>query len=370
MKILYVFADTGDFRSSRLPMARAAKAKGCAVFIAAPGATQDPDIKENGFTAIELPQSPSGFSPGTVVKTICTMRRIMRTENPDIVHAITLKYSFIAALAAPRWTKAKLVLTIAGLGYVFSPGMKPRIMKGILSPFLKYALRHPAAYVTFQNIDDMNLMITKNYVRAERSTLIRGSGVDIQKYSPANNAETLPPLVLMPTRLLHDKGVSVFIEMAKILETRGVKARFKIVGGIATGTPRAIKQEEMGAMLRGSPVEWPGKVSDMATLYAQAAIIVFPSWYNEGIPRVLLEGAAMGKPLVTTDHPGCREAVKDGVNGYLVPIKDAIAAAEAVEKLLHDKNMRRAMGRESRVLAEAEFDIEKTAEQTLRVYGF
>lgn len=369
MKILYVFADTSDFRTSRLPMARAAKTKGCKVFIAAPGATQDTDIKENGFTAIELPKSPGGFSPGTALSTLCAVRKIINAEKPNIVHAVTLKYSFITALALPRRIKAKLVLTIAGLGYVFSPGMKPRIMRGILSPFLKYALRHPAAHVTFQNIDDMNLMITKNYVRAERSTLIRGSGVDIQKYSPVNNAETLPPLILMPTRLLHDKGVSVFIEMAKILEARGVKARFKIVGGIATGTPRAIKQEEMDSMLRGSPVEWPGKVSDMAPLYAQASIIVFPSWYNEGIPRVLLEGAAMGKPLVTTDHPGCREAVKDGVNGFLVPVKDAVATADAVEKLLRDENLRRPMGRESRILAETEFDIEKIAAQTISVYG-
>ncbi len=370
MKILYVFADTGDFRSSRLPMARAAKAKGCTVFIAAPGATNDPDIKENGFTGIELPQSPSGFSPGTVIKTISAMRRIIQAEKPDIIHAVTLKYSFITALATPRRTKAKLVLTIAGLGYVFSKGMKPCLMRAALSPFLKLALRHPAAHVTFQNIDDMNLMITNNYVYAERATLIRGSGVDIQKFSPVNNAETQPPLVLMPTRLLRDKGVAVFIEMAKILMTRGVEARFKIVGGIAAHTPRAIKKEDMDAMLRGSPVEWPGKVSDMAALYAEAAIIAFPSWYNEGVPRVLLEGAAMGKPLVTTDHPGCREAVKDGVNGFLVPVKDAVATADAVEKLLRNENMRREMGRESRVLAETEFNIEKTAMQTLRVYGF
>ena len=370
MKILYVFADTSDFCTSRLPLARAAKGKGCAVTVAGPGAAQNPDIKENGFRAIELPQSPGGFSPGTVIKTICALRTIIQTEKPDIIHAVTLKYSFITALAAPRRTKAKLVLTIAGLGYMFSKGIKPCVMRMILSPLLKFALRHPAAHITFQNIDDMNLMIANNYVWAERVTLIRGSGVNIQKFSPANNVETQPPLVLMPTRMIHDKGISVFIEMAKILTKREIQARFMIVGGIAGHSPRAIKKEEMNAMLRGSPVEWPGKVSDMVALYAQTAIIVFPSWYNEGIPRVLLEGAAMGKPLVTTDHPGCREAVKNGVNGFLIPVKDAVATAQAVEKLLRDDNMRRTMGRESRILAEAEFDIEKTAAQTLRVYGF
>jgi glycosyltransferase involved in cell wall biosynthesis len=370
MKILYVFADTGDFRFSRLPMARAAQGRGCSVLIAAPGATLDPDIKENGFTGIELPRSPVGFSPATVLKTLWMVWKIMRAERPDIVHAITLKYSFITALAARGMRPRKLVLTIAGLGYLFSRGAKPDIMRAIISPFLKFALRHPSAHITFQNCDDMNLMITKNYVRAERATLIRGSGVDLQKFSPVNNAESKPLLVLMPTRLIHDKGISVFVEMAKILEKRRVQARFQTVGGVSGQSPRAIKKEEMETMLRGSPVEWPGKVSDMAALYAQAAVIVFPSWYNEGIPRVLLEGAAMGKPLVTTDHPGCREAVKDGVNGFLVPVKDAVATADAVEKLLGDEDLRKKMGRESRILAEAEFDIEKTAEQTLRVYGF
>jgi glycosyltransferase involved in cell wall biosynthesis len=371
MKILYILAEMEDFWGSRLPLANAAKEKGCSVFVAAPGAPHDPKMLEHGFTGFELPESKKGFAVGAVIKSIFAIKKLLHEQQPDIVHVITLKYSFITGLAAHNAKKPRFVFTIAGLGYLFSGRqLKPGLMRALVSPFLKYALRHPSAYITFQNSDDMNLLIGKKYVRPERVTLIRGSGVNLDKYNPSHNNEIEPPLVVLPARLIRDKGISVFIDMAKIIEKRQIPARFQLAGGIPAHNPFAIHKDEIAEMIEGSPVEWLGKVSNMPELYSKASMIVYPSWYREGIPRALLEGAAMGKPLVVTDHPGCREAVNNNENGFLVPVRDAEATADAVEKLLKDKTLRRAMGDKSRVLAESEFDVKKIVVQTLTVYGF
>ncbi|MCD8525729.1 MAG: glycosyltransferase [Alphaproteobacteria bacterium] len=172
----------------------------------------------------------------------------------------------------------------------------------------------------------------------------------------------------MATRLLHDKGVAVFIEAARIMTEHGIKARFQIAGGEVTSNPLAISKEQMEAMVEGKPVEWLGKVDDMPALLAECAVFVYPSYYREGIPKVLLEAAASGKPIVTTDHPGCREAVEDGVNGFLVPVRNALKTAEATQKILEDGKLQKAMSKASRNRAEEEFNVAKIVTETLDVY--
>ncbi|MCE7887731.1 MAG: glycosyltransferase family 1 protein [Alphaproteobacteria bacterium PRO2] len=368
MKLLYILAETNDFWSSRLPLALAVKEKGCEVHLAAPGAARDSKLKEFGFHGHDLPPARNGFSTSAAVKNIFAIKKLLRNLKPDIAHTFTLKYSLLAGLAACRAKNTRHVFTIAGLGYLFSDsGIKSKILLCIAAPFLKHAL-HKAETVTFQNTDDMQILIRKNFLRAENSVLIRGSGVDLQKFSPRNNTESDPPLVLMPTRLVHDKGISIFIAMAEILRKRRIFARFQIAGGVTEHNPLAITKVEMERMVAGTNVEWIGRVDDMPALYARATLVVYPSWYREGIPRVLLEAAASGKAVVTTDHPGCREAVIYNETGLLVPVKNAEATADAVESILKNYDLRKKMESAGRTLAEREFGIDKVVAETLKIY--
>jgi len=366
-KILYVINHLDWFWSHRLPLAQGALAQGWRVEVAAHGARRDPALTDYGFHPHELPDQER-FGPIVALKTIAAIRRLLRETQADMVHAITLKYAFLTGLAALGNKRTQRVFTIAGLGYLFSgEGLKPKILRAFIAPFLKLALKN--ARVIVQNPDDLRLLIKGGFVQEEQCALIRGSGVDIERFNPRENAEIDPLMVLMPTRLILEKGVGIFVEAAHILKSKDVHARFVIAGGIDKRNPHALTLAEMRSFIAGGGVEWVGKVDDMPALYAQAALIAYPSYYREGVPKVLLEAAAMGKAIVTTDHPGCREAVRSGVNGLLVPLKDAPALAAAIGELLNDPARRAAMGQAGRRRAVEEFDAQIIVAQTLMAYA-
>ncbi len=358
-KLLLVINHMDWFWSHRLPLAEGARDAGFDVGVACAQAGTDPDLAKHRFHGYELPA-------GNILQVLRHTRRTIKQAEPDIVHAITLKYAFIAGLASIGLKTAR-VHTIAGLGYLFSgDGIKPKVLRAIVCPFLKLALRN--SKLIFQNPDDMKLLLDRGLAKPEQCHLIRGSGVDVAQFSPVPQAERDELSVMMPTRLVHEKGVAVFVEAARVLKSRGVNARFQLAGGISTTNPNAITQSEMDSMVADGAVEWLGKVSDMPALLAKASLVAYPSHYREGVPKVLLEAAAMGKAIVTTDHPGCREAVRDGYNGLLVPIKDPVALADAIVTLLEDPERRETMGKNSRELAVNEFSATLIVEQTLAVY--
>jgi glycosyltransferase involved in cell wall biosynthesis len=275
----------------------------------------------------------------------------------------------MAGLAARLHKNVKIVHTIAGLWYLFSgEGAKPKMLRGLVGPLLKFALKHPRAQVIFQNPDDEGLMVKRGFVRSSQCHLIRGSGVDLKAFPemPLPSGDT--PLVLLPTRLVHDKGIAVFVDAARIVKAQGVNARFQIAGGVTHNNPLAISQIEMENMVADGAAEWLGKVTDMPALYQGSTLICYPSYYGEGVPKVLLEAAATGRPIITTDHAGCREAVRHGQNGLLVPIKDANACAEAIIELLSDREKCASMGSASRKIAEEIFDVRLIVKNTLSVY--
>jgi glycosyltransferase involved in cell wall biosynthesis len=369
VKILYIINNIDWFWSHRLPLALAAKEAGYEVIVAAAhvDAGQKARLEAHGFTGETLPDADRITSPLTVLANILAIAGLIRKHKPTLMHVITIKYAFLAGLAARLFPGLKVVHTIAGLGYLFSSNdVKPATLRLIASLPLGWALR--GAQIIFQNPDDRDLLIKRGFTDAAHAHLIRGSGVDTAEFKIAPAPSPKPPLVLMATRLLHDKGVAVFIEAAKIMLEKGVKARFQIAGGEVTSNPLAISKDQMEAMVEGTPVEWLGRVEDMPALLAECAVFVYPSYYREGIPKVLLEAAASGKPIVTTDHPGCREVVEDGVNGFLVPVRNASATAEAARRILEDAALRASMGKASRRKAEEEFNIGKIVTETLAVY--
>lgn len=360
--------------AQRLPLFLGAQKRGLDVSIALHGAAQNELLKNNNLRGLDIAPAIQKAGLKNMLQIIRSAVEIIQTEKPDLIHTITLKYAFLIGLAARLVRletdhEIRCIYTIAGLGYLFSDeGLKPKILRLIVRPLLKLALDAPGTHLIFQNPDDKNHMIDQGFARAENCHLIYGSGVDLKRFpaTPLPSNET--PVILMPTRLLHQKGISIFIKAARLLHKKGVNARFQLAGGLTHNNPLAITREELDTMLMDSPVEWLGKVEDMPALYQNVSLICYPSYYREGIPRILLEAAASARPVITTDHPGCREGVREGKNGLLIPIKDAQALANAIEALINNPQKMAEMALEARKLAEDIFAMDKIVEQTLDVY--
>lgn len=370
-RLLYIVNHIDWFWSHRLPLALAAKESGWDVHLAVAGAGNDHRLNLYGFTGLDLPVSTKGSSLLTAIKVVLAIRTLIKRHKPNLIHAITLKYAFLTGLAV-RWCgneNQRVVFTIAGLGYLFSTeGLKPRILRRFTEPLLKFAFKLKHAQVIFQNPDDMETMIARGLIEKTQCHLVIGSGVDIVSFEASPIPQSDSPVVLMLTRLIHDKGITVFIEAAKIVVKEMPKVRFQIAGGTTHNNPLAIEQSEMEKMIATSPVVWLGHVDDMPSLLRQASLIAYPSYYGEGVPKVLLEACASGRPIVTTDHRGCREAVRNGTNGLLVPIKNALMTANAIIELLRDQERLKKMGEAARQRAESEFDVHLVSSATLLIY--
>ncbi len=370
-KILYMF-DASDWES-RMAVANKARELGHEVvlgLINADAATQEKG-KAAGFTVRPLQKSANSMGVLSGLSMARDMRALIKQEQPDIMHTVTLKYGFMASLAARPFKDLRKINTMAGLGYLFrSDDTKSAVLRAGLKPFLRHNFRRPNTTMIFQNVDDLELMVREKYVKSEDCVLIKGSGVYLDRFTPkTSDGSAGAPIVLMPTRLVHEKGVAVFVEAARLLKDRGVQAQFQIAGGETKHNPKAISRAQMEEMVSDGSAQWLGRVNDMPDLLSNARLVVYPSYYGEGIPRVLLESCAAGRAIVTTDHPGCREAVDHGLNGQLVPVKDAFETANAIEALLSDDGLRTQMEVESRIKAENEFDIHKIVDQTIALYA-
>lgn len=366
-KILYLFDQT-DWKS-RMPVAIEARDEGYDVVIALIGDGKAPDDLPSDFDFHYVVTPKGKFRGFSLLKMSGQIRKLIGEHKPDLVHTVTLKYGFVTGLAALPFKALNKVFTLAGLGYLFrGENKKAELIRTLLSPLLKIALKAPNTKLIFQNPDDLELMVGMGFAKLDDSILIRGSGVHLDEFVAKPEPESDEPIVLMPTRLVYEKGIHIFVEAARILKDKGVQARFQIAGGETQHNPRAIPRTEMLELTKDQKTEWLGRVDDMPALLNQSALIVYPSYYGEGIPRVLLESCAAGRPVITTDHAGCREAVDHEQNGLLVPIKDVEATAAAIEQLISDPEKRKEMGQKSREKAQAEFDIHIVVHKTLSVY--
>ncbi len=366
MKILYLF-ESGDWES-RMAVAHSAKEKGFEITIGLMNGDEETAKRAPEFNIIPIKKSGDRFGISAAIQMVRDINSLIKQEKPDIIHAVTLKYGFITGISSIFTKNTQKIYTLAGLGYIFrGDGKKSAVLRTLLRPLLTFILRRSDTELIFQNIDDLNLMVKGKYARAEQSILIRGSGIYLDRFTPTS-PDTVPPIILMPTRLVHEKGVAIFVEAARILKSKGIEADFQIAGGETKHNPKAISREQMLEMTSDGAVKWLGRVNDMPALLSQASLIVYPSYYGEGIPRVLLESCAAGRAIVTTDHPGCREAVENEVNGLLVPVKDAHATASAIEQILSDNNKRKSMEKQSRKRAEKQFNIHDIVKQTVALY--
>lgn len=352
----------------RLPLLAGAEDQGYRVEAVAPaGSPAQERLEAAGYTVHGIGLSRRGARIWEEVGAIRALTRLYRRLQPALVHHATIKPVIYGSLAARRAGVPAVVNAITGLGYVYTgTDWRARLLRRVVDPLYRRAFRHPNQRVIFQNSDDQAELTGIGAVRPEDAVLIPGSGVDVGRFTPQPEPAG-PPLVLLPARMLWDKGVGEFVAAARRLREAGVDARFALAGGLDEGNPSGIAEGQLRAWVEEGVVEWWGQVADMVDAYRQAHVVVLPS-YREGLPKVVLEAAATGRPAITTDAPGCRDAVVDGETGYLVPPRDADALADRLGDLLQNADRRAAMGRAARERAEAVFSTERVVADTLAVY--
>jgi glycosyltransferase involved in cell wall biosynthesis len=300
------------------------------------------------------------------MRTIRAIVRLLCSAKPDLIHNVTIKPVLYGSLVARILHSPATVNAISGMGYVFiAPGLKGRIERIPINLAYRVALAGSRTRVIFQNPDDIESFISNELVD-EKIALIRGSGVDVNKFVPAPEPPGIP-VVMLASRLLIDKGVIEFIEAARLLRDWKISCRVVLVGDPDPGNPASIPEKELRSWEEQGWIEWWGYKTEMERVLPLASVIVLPS-YREGLPKVLLEAAAVGRPIVATDVPGCREIVKDGENGLLVSPRDGSSLAYAIRRLVENPEERVRMGSVGREMVVNEFSTEKVVGRTLSIY--
>lgn len=363
-RLLIVVNDAAFFLSHRLALALGAQAAGFDVHVATPRDDASPRIEAAGLAFHAIPLSRRGTSPAGELRTIAALTRLYRELRPDIVHHVTAKPILYGGIAARLAGVRAVVHAVSGLGYVFiADDARARAIRQGIRATYRVVTSHPNCAVIFQNDDDRRMF--GRAIRTPRVVMIRGSGVDLARFK----ATPLPsgvPVVVLPARMLWDKGVGELVEASRRLAAMGVEARVALVGDVDPNNPAGIPRAQIEAWVKEGVVEWWGMRTDMPSVLEQASIVCLPS-YREGMPKSLLEACAAGRPIVTTDVPGCRDVLTGGDHGVLVPARDASALADALASLLRDPARLARMGRAAAEAAPA-FAVERVLEDTIRLY--
>ena len=370
IKFLMVLNHLDWFWSHRLPLANAIIKRGWELNVATHGADLEPRLKEMNVKGRALPKLGRSLNPFSQLNLMWAMYKNIKTVQPDVIHAITIRYAFYAGLVTRLIGYKPVTFTVAGLGSLYTaPGMKMKLLRLIALPLIKFAFGGKGKFIIFQNPDDRNAMLKAGVVKEERTTIIRGSGVDLnefpyQKYKQSSE----DPIVLFTSRLLKEKGITDFIEAARLLKKEGVNAKFQVAGNVYPDNARSMTAEEMKQYHDEGIIEWLGQVGDMPDLLNRSMMVVLPSYYGEGVPKALLEAASMGRPIVTCDAPGCREAVEHEVNGELVLPQCPTDLARAIKKLINDPELCHAYGAAGRKRVEEDFHVDSVVSRTMAVY--
>jgi len=366
--LLIVVNDAAFFLSHRLPVAQGAKKAGYEVHVASMPGPAVERVRDLGFVHHELPLSRSGKNILGEIVSLVSIWRLLWRLKPDVLHLVTIKPVLYGGIAARLAPVKGVVAAVSGLGFVFlAKGLKATILRRIISSLYGFALGKKNLRVIFQNPDDRDVLVDMGALESDKVEVIRGSGVDLASYTELPEPSGTP-VVCLAARLLRDKGVLEFVEAVRILRQRGVSARFQLVGDLDLGNPATITVDELEAWRQEGFIELLGFRKDIAKLFGDAHIVTLPS-YREGLPKVLVEAAACGRAVVTTNVPGCRDAIEPGITGLLVPVRNATALADAIETLLNDSELRQRMGHAGRMLAESEFSIDKIVKQHLDIYS-
>lgn len=366
-KLFMVVNEDRFFLSHRKEIALAAQRQGWEVTIVCKDTGQRQDVEALGLTMQELPINPTGTNLWQELKTFFFLCRLYARNKDAVVHHVGLKLILWGGLAAKVVAVKGVVNAVSGLGVLFSDERPSFIINGLLT-LLRFAHHRSGVRVIFQNHEDESLFQGKHVVKPSDSVFIKGSGVDLDDYPycPQPSDEIIK--IIFTARMVKEKGVVVLIDAAELLrqEYEG-KVEFLLCGGLS-GNPKAITQTELTQRCDGRYIKWLGFRSDVKELLMQSHIVAFPSYYREGVPKSLIEACAIGRPIVTTQSVGCKDTVDDGINGFLVPVKDCDSLAAKLAILIEDRQLREQMGRCAREKAEREFSLKTVVEKHLEIY--
>jgi len=338
----------------------ALQARGQQVHVAAPGLGPDSAVRgqlqARGVTAHDIPLRRTGMNPLADLLCLASLWRLMRRIRPDYAMGYTIKPVIYGTLAAWLARVPRRFALITGLGYAFQAGGgERRLLRGIAQRLYALGLRR-AHKTFFQNPDDLELFRSLGILGpAAPSCVVNGSGVDVAHYRPAPAPPQ--PRFLMIARLLGDKGVREYAQAAALLRADCPQAVFSLAGWL-DDNPDAIAAAELEGWTASGDIDFLGRLADVRPAIEACSVYVLPS-YREGTPRTVLEAMAMGRAVVTTDAPGCRQTVAEGENGYLVPVKSARALADAMRRFIDDPGLAPRMGARSRRMAEDRYDVGK-----------
>ncbi|MDG1143263.1 MAG: glycosyltransferase family 4 protein [Burkholderiales bacterium] len=367
-KLLIVVTEDWYFVSHRLGLAKAAQRSGFDVGVATRLDSFSDVLLKSGLHIIPLKKlSRESRNPFREMASLVELFNIYRAWRPDIVHHVTFKPVIYGTIAALLVGNIFRVNALAGLGFIFSSkSFKAFFLRQLVRPLLALLLRGSRSRVILQNNDDVSRLMEIG-VRESAIRLIRGAGVNLNTYA-IDTVRSHPPIVMLASRLIWDKGIGDFVHLARIIKKEQKLVRFVLVGDSDSANPAAIPRSQLEEWHESGDIERWGYRADMPEVYRMATVVCLPSTYGEGIPKTLIEAAACGKPLVSYDVPGCREIVLDGHNGFLAKPADLLAMVEALRVLLSNEELRITMGDKSRKLVETEFSDTLVYDMTISVY--
>jgi len=368
LKLLFLVTEDWYFASHRLQLARAARDAGAEILVMTHLTEFRTALEREGFRVIPWHIKRRSLNPFRELSAVLEVVKVYKRERPSLVHHVALKPTIYGGLAARLCGGTPSVNAIAGMGHVFtSPRWQMRLLRVGMVTLLRFALGGRNTKTVLQNEENRALLIDLGVVPLSRTAVIRGTGVNLDQFAP--KPESIGrPIVLLASRMLWEKGIGDFVEAARLLRPQNMGTRFVLVGKPDPENPGSIPEMQLLAWRDAGLVEWWGHQDDMAKTLAQANVVCLPSSYGEGVPRVLIEAASCGRAIVATDAPGCRDIVRDGQNGILVPLRDPRALARAIETLIQDPALRSNMGTCGRQIAIREFSEETVFAQTLTIY--
>jgi glycosyltransferase involved in cell wall biosynthesis len=370
MKII-LFANTEWYlHNFRLPLARRLREAGAEVVFLSPPGPYGEGLRAAGFRWLPFSMERRSLNPLRELGVLMRLTRLLQREKPDAVHNFTVKCVVYGSLAAWLAGVGHRINALAGMGYVFGGrDLRARILRPFVRVLVKLALAGSRSRLILQNLDDSGAVAGASFLPGDHIRLIRGSGVNTSLFSPRTESKKARRAnVLLAARLLWNKGVGDYVAAARRLKNAGINANFLLAGKPDPGNPLSVPAEKVAAWREEGCVIPLGHVENMPEVFGRADVVVLPSTYGEGVPRILIEAAACGLAIVTADSPGCREIVRHGVNGLLVPPHDIDALAAAIRSLLDDPAARARMGAAGRALVLAEFDERLVLDRTLSVY--
>ncbi|WP_156305382.1 glycosyltransferase family 4 protein [Sphingobacterium endophyticum] len=370
MKKLLIVTNVDWFLiSHRLVLAIAAVKSGWNVYVACEDTGRGGEIETEGVKFINFPLSRSGTNPIEEFNLYKRFVELYKTVKPDVVHQITIKPVVYGSLAAQKVGINGIVNAISGMGYMFTAGRIGLMQKIILFLMRKGANKSNVSFI-FQNNEDKNVLLNHNVLdKCNSINIIKGSGIDLQKFAFTPQHFSGRIKVLFASRMLWDKGVRELREATEYLKDKyRNKIQFILIGKADDENRTSVSADYLKSWSDGDYILWKGHVENVLDEYKNSNIVVLPS-YREGLPKNLIEACAIGRPIVTTNAIGCKDCVDEGLNGYKVPIKNGLALAEAIEKLINNPDDMVEMGKEARIKAENEFDINHVINNHLRIYN-